>query len=60
MQFQEFLNERLINRNTSIDAPIRKNNYKLPRNLYDAMKEEMKKLTYPLSFLNEMREVIHV
>ena len=60
MQFQEFLNERLINRNTSIDAPTRKNNYKLPRNLYDAMKEEMKKLTYPPSFLNEMREVIRV
>ena len=47
MQFQEFLNERLINRNKSIDVPTRKNNYKLLRNLNDAMKEEMKKLTYP-------------
>ena len=52
MQFQEFLNERLINRNKSIDAPIRKNNYKLPINLNDAMKEEMKKLTILKGFSN--------
>ena len=60
MQFQEFLNERLINRNKSIDAPIRKNNYKLPRNLNDAMKEEIKNLTYFPSVLNKIREVILV
>ena len=60
MQFQEFLNKRLINRNKSIDAPIRKNNYKLPRNLNDAMKEEIKNLTYFPSVLNKIREVILV
>ena len=60
MRFKEFLNERSINRNKSIDAPIRKNDYKPPRNLNDAMKEEMKKLTYPPSVLNKIREVIHV
>ena len=26
-----FLNERLIDKTTSIDAPIKKSNYKLPR-----------------------------
>ena len=33
IQFQEFLNERLINKSKSIDALIKKNNYKLPVNI---------------------------
>ena len=33
-----FLNERLIDRTTSIDAPIKKSNYNLPRTSNDAVK----------------------
>ena len=39
-----FLKERLIDRIKSVDAPIKKNNYKLPRTANDAMKEKEKKL----------------
>ena len=59
-QFQMFLDERIIDRNMSIDALIKKNNYKLPRTTNDAVKAEIKKLIYAPSILNKIRESIRV
>ena len=59
-QFQTFLNERLIDRTMSIEAPRKKNNYKLPRITKDAVKAEKKKLIYATVILNKVRESIHV
>ena len=59
-QFQTFLNERLIDRTMSIDAPIKKNIYKLPRTTNDWVKAEKKKLIYATAILNKIRESIRV
>ena len=59
-QFQMFLKERLIDRIKSVDAPIKKNNYKLPRTANDAMKEREKKLIYSPAIMNKLRECIRV
>ena len=59
MQFQTFLNEQVIDRTMCIDAPIKKNNYKLPRTTNDAIKAEKKKLIYA-PILNKIRESICV
>ena len=53
-------NERLIDRTKSIDAPIKKNNYKLPRTIDDAVEAEKKKLIYAPAILNKIRESIRV
>ena len=55
-QFQMFLKERLIDRIKSVDAPIKKNNYKLPRTANDAMKEKEKKLIYSPAIMNELEK----
>ena len=59
-QFQMFLKERLIDRTKSVDAPIKKNNYKLPRTANDAMKEKEKKLIYSPAIMNKLRECLRV
>ena len=51
-----FLKERLIDRIKSEDAPIKKNNYKLPRTANDAMKEKEKKLIYSPAIMNELEK----
>ena len=56
-QFQMYLKEQLIDRIKSVDAPIKKNNYKLPKNANDAIKE---KLTYSPAIMNKLRECIRV
>ena len=55
-QFQMFLKERLIDRIKSVDAPIKKNNYKLPRTANDAIKEKEKKLIYSPAIMNELEK----
>ena len=59
-QFQTVLNERLIDRAMSIDAPIKKNNYKLPRTTNDAVKVEKKKLICARAILNKIQESIRI
>ena len=44
----------------SIDAPIKKNNDKLPRTTNDAVKAEKKKLIYTPAILTKIRESIRV
>ena len=44
----------------SIDAPIKMNNYKLPRNTNDAVKAGKKELIYAPAILNKIRESIRV
>ena len=44
----------------SIDAPIKMNNYKLPRNTNDAVKAGKKELIYAPATLNKIRESIRV
>ena len=44
----------------SIDAPIKKKNYKLPKTRNDAVKAEKKKLIYAPAILNKIRESIRV
>ena len=56
-QFQMYLKEQLIDRTKSVDAPIKKNNYKLPKIANDAIKE---KLTYSPAIMNKLRECIRV
>ena len=58
-QFQTFLNERLIDRTMSIDAPMKKSNYKL-RTTNDAFRAEKKKLIHAPAILNKIRESIGV
>ena len=56
-QFQMYLKEQLIDRTKSVDAPIKKSNYKLPKTANDAIKE---KLTYSPAIMNKLRECIRV
>ena len=58
--FQAFLNERLIDITMSINATIKKSNYKLLRTTNDTVKAEKKKLRYTPAILNKIREPIHV
>ena len=44
----------------SIDAPLKKNNYKLPRTAKDVVKAEKKKLIYAHAILNKIWEFIRV
>ena len=44
----------------NIDAPIKKNNYELPRTTNDAVKAEKKKQIYAPAILNKIREFIRV
>ena len=60
VQFQTVLNERLIDRTISIDAPTKKNNYKLPRTTNDAVKAEKKKLICARAILNKIRESVRI
>ena len=53
-QFQTLLNSQVIDRTMSIDAPLKKNNYKLPRTTKDAVKAEKKKLIYAHAILNKI------
>ena len=59
-QFQTLVNERLIDRTMSIDALIKKNNYKLPTTTNYTVKVENMKLVYAPAILNKMRESIRV
>ena len=56
----QFLKEPLIDRTKSVDAPIKKNNYKLPRTPNDVMKEKEKKLIYSPAIMNKLRKCIRV
>ena len=44
----------------NIDAPIKKNNYELPRTTDDAVKAEKKKQIYTPVILNKIRESVRV
>ena len=59
-QFTIFLNDRLINRTTVIDAPIKKNNYELPGNINEKLKLQENKLKYPIATLSKLREAVHL
>ena len=58
--FKTFSNEWLIDRTMSIDAPRKKNSYKLQRTTNHAFKAEKKKLIYAPAILNKIRESIRV
>ena len=56
-QFQMFLQERLIDRTKSVDAPARNNNYKLPRTANDAMTKKENKLIYLIELCNVAQSI---
>ena len=59
-QFQTFLNERLMDKTMSIEAPIQNNDYELSKTTNDAVNVEKKKLIYKLAFRTKIRESIRV